>query len=169
MTLQSGVQPPARPQRPPSGLELKIPPPIVAALIALAMWFFAGVTPAVPAPVEARIGVAALIALLGAAFDAAALLRFFRADTTINPLRPGKSSALVTSGVYRLSRNPMYAGLLLFLVAWAAYLASPLAFAGPMAFVAFINRFQILPEERILSAMFSAEYDDYKSRVRRWL
>jgi protein-S-isoprenylcysteine O-methyltransferase Ste14 len=133
------------------------------------MWFLASASPVVPAQAETRIGASILIALVGVAFDIAALLAFRKASTTINPLRPEKSSALVTGGVYRLSRNPMYVGLLLFLVAWAAYLASPLALAGPVSFVLYIQRFQILPEERILAAIFGGEYDAYRARVRRWL
>jgi protein-S-isoprenylcysteine O-methyltransferase Ste14 len=166
MALQSGRQVPAYRM---TMLELKVPPPLAAALVAAAMWLLALIAPSVPAPEEARVGAAALAALAGAAFDLAAVLAFRRARTTINPLRPHKSSALVTGGIYRLSRNPMYVGLLLFLVAWAAYLAAPLALLGPLAFIAYMSRFQIRPEERILAAIFGAQYEAYRSRVRRWL
>jgi hypothetical protein len=92
-----------------------------------------------------------------------------RAKTTINPFKPQNSTALVTSGVYRFTRNPMYLGLTLIVLGWATFLCSVWALAGPVLFVLYISRFQIEPEERILSAKFGAAYSDYVSRVRRWL
>lgn len=76
---------------------------------------------------------------------------------------------MVTSGVYRISRNPMYMGMVLFLTAWAVYLAAMLPFFGLLAFILYITRFQILPEERALHALFGDEYTAYAARVRRWL
>jgi protein-S-isoprenylcysteine O-methyltransferase Ste14 len=63
----------------------------------------------------------------------------------------------------------MYLGLLCLLIAWAVYLPSLWAFAGPVLFVGYIGRFQIAPEERALSALFGAQYSAYQARVRRWL
>lgn len=63
----------------------------------------------------------------------------------------------------------MYLGLLFILIAWAVFLSSAWALIGPLAFVLYMNRFQIAPEERALSAMFGISYSAYKSRVRRWL
>ncbi|MEB0160908.1 isoprenylcysteine carboxylmethyltransferase family protein, partial [Pseudomonas sp. AH2 (2023)] len=91
-----------------------------------------------------------------------------RSRTTVNPLRPDKAAALVSGGVYRVTRNPMYVGMMLLLVAWAVYLDSAWVLAGPVAFVAYITRFQIAPEERVLRAKF-ADFDAYAARVRRWL
>lgn len=108
------------------------------------------------------------LAAVGAAFDVAGLVAFRRASTTINPLHPERASALVTGGVYRITRNPMYVGLAFALLAWAAYLGSPWALLGPVAFVGYITHFQIVPEERILRARF-AQFDAYAARVRRWL
>jgi protein-S-isoprenylcysteine O-methyltransferase Ste14 len=96
-------------------------------------------------------------------------IRFRRANTTVNPLKPQAASSLVTIGIYRYTRNPMYLGLLFLIVAWAVLLSSPFALLGPVTFVAFIGRFQIVPEERVLSALFGEEYAAYKSHVRRWL
>ena len=75
---------------------------------------------------------------------------------------------MVTSGVYRVSRNPMYAGLLLGLAGWALHLAHPLPFVVLPLFVAYLNRFQIAPEERWLAERFGADFTAYQSRVRRW-
>jgi protein-S-isoprenylcysteine O-methyltransferase Ste14 len=92
-----------------------------------------------------------------------------RAHTTVNPVHVDQASSIVTNGVYRLTRNPMYVGLALLLTAWAIWLAVPWAFAGPALFGLYIYRFQILPEERAMEAKFGAEYLAYKQRVRRWL
>ena len=84
-------------------------------------------------------------------------------------MHPEQASTLVTSGVYRFTRNPMYVGILLLLAAVAAHLGSVLALLGLPAFVFWIGRFQIAPEERALRAKFGSAYDDYTRAVRRWL
>ena len=150
-------------------LELKIPPPAVAALIAVGMWRISLLAPLLQLPTVSRVSVSLAIALAGGGFNLAGAISFRGAKTTINPMKPGASSSLVTSGIYRVTRNPMYLGLLLVLVAWATFLSSAWALLGPAAFVLFTNRFQIAPEERVLSALFGAEYTAYQSRVRRWL
>jgi protein-S-isoprenylcysteine O-methyltransferase Ste14 len=150
-------------------LELKIPPPVVGLACAAAMWFLSTVTPALDIPAATRIGGGIVIALIGAAFDLAGLLFFLRAKTTVNPLKPAKTTALVTSGVYRITRNPMYVGMLLMLMAWALFLAAPWAIMGPLVFFAWIGRFQITPEERVLEKLFGEDYTAYRRRVRRWL
>ena len=89
--------------------------------------------------------------------------------TTVNPLRPEKASSLVTSGIFRLTRNPMYLGLALIVAAAAAWYGNLLGgFVVPM-FVLYINRFQIVPEERALAAKFGTAFDAYRSRTRRWI
>ncbi len=108
-------------------------------------------------------------ALAGGATALAGDLAFKRARTTINPFKPQNTSSLVTSGIYRLTRNPMYLGLLMVVLGWATFLCSAFALLGPVAFVAYIARFQIVPEERVLSAKFGSGYSEYLARVRRWL
>jgi protein-S-isoprenylcysteine O-methyltransferase Ste14 len=150
-------------------LELKIPPPAVAALMAGAMWGISLVAPLLEVPAFIRIAAAVTIALAGGGFGLAGVISFRRARTTVNPTKPETTSSLVCSGIYRVTRNPMYAGVLFVLVAWAVFLSSAWALLGPLAFVLYMNRFQIAPEERVLSAMFGTGYSAYKSRVRRWL
>ena len=104
-------------------LELKIPPPVIALLVAVSMWFARSCAPS--------LGVA--------------------------------------TGIYRFTRNPMYLGMLIVLVGWAVILANAISFALVPMFVLFMNRFQIGPEERVLSAHFSSEYVTYMRSVRRWL
>ena len=94
---------------------------------------------------------------------------FWRNKTTINPVDLESASALVTSGVFRFSRNPMYVGFTAMLVGWAVCLAAPWALVGPVAFVLFTNRFQIIPEERVMRDKFGQAYDDYQAQVRRWI
>ena len=104
-----------------SSLEAKVPPPVAAAAIAVAMWGGAKLAPLLQVPSALRLGAAAAIALVGIAFSAAGVLAFRRARTTVNPTTPEKASSLVSSGVYRITRNPMYVGLSFVLVAWAVF------------------------------------------------
>lgn len=152
-----------------SGLELKVPPPVVGLAVAAVMWFASTHVPAFELAPAARVTLALAIAAAGFAFDIAGLRAFRRMRTTANPMTPQKSSALVAVGVYRITRNPMYLGLLLILSAWAVYLSSLWLLFGPLLFLLYIGRFQIAPEERALSARFGEEYEAYRKRVRRWL
>jgi protein-S-isoprenylcysteine O-methyltransferase Ste14 len=148
-------------------LEHRIPPPIVAACTAALMLGLAWVAPALTFPIPSAIAFA--VAAVGVSFDAIALLHFLRRRTTLNPLKPDSASALVTGGIYRFTRNPMYLGLATLLLAWAIYLGNLAALAGVPLFILYMNRFQIAPEERALEARFGAEYIAYRTRVRRWL
>lgn len=150
-------------------LDHKIPPPAVGLLIAAAMWAAADAGPQFAlAPQLKHIAVALLIAA-GATFDFLGLIAFYKSRTTINPLRPERTSALVTGGIYRITRNPMYVGMALLLLAWAVYLSALLPFAGVPVFMLYITRFQIQPEERMMEKLFGTEFLNYAARVRRWL
>lgn len=148
--------------------EHKVPPPLVGLAVAGLMWLLALVPPRLTIPGELRIPLCSMLVAIGVAFDVMGLAAFRRARTTINPLKPEAASALVTGGIYRITRNPMYVGMAILLTAWAVWLASPWALLGVPAFIRYITRFQIVPEERVLRARF-AEFDAYAARVRRWL
>ena len=150
-------------------LEHRIPPPFVALAAAFLMWLVSLLPPDVEAPFAWRATFAIVVAVLGAAFSVAGMRAFHQSRTTMNPFTPDEASALVTGGVYRLTRNPMYLGLLLDLLAWAVFLWDPLALAVLPLFVFYIHRFQIVGEERALSSLFGTEYSAYQQRVRRWL
>lgn len=150
-------------------LELKIPPPVVALLVAAAMWGVAQLGALIDMPALFRVIAAAAVALAGLGVSVAGVLVFRRARTTVNPMKPQTTTALVTSGIYALTRNPMYLGVLLVLVAWAVYLSSLWAIVGPVVYVVYINRFQIAPEERALARLFGDPYVAYQATVRRWL
>jgi protein-S-isoprenylcysteine O-methyltransferase Ste14 len=129
----------------------------------------AWLVPALTFELPWRLAISLIVATAGASLDLAGLFHFLRARTTTNPLKPSNASALVTGGIYRFTRNPMYLGLATLLLAWAIYLANLAALAGPLLFILYMNRFQIAPEERALAAGFGAEYDAYRARVRRWI
>jgi protein-S-isoprenylcysteine O-methyltransferase Ste14 len=107
--------------------------------------------------------------MLGVGLSVAGVRSFRRAQTTLNPTKPQEASSLVTTGIYRVTRNPMYLGLSLVLLAWTVFLSSAWALLGVAAFVLYINRLQIAPEERALSQLFGSEYTAYQAKVRRWL
>jgi protein-S-isoprenylcysteine O-methyltransferase Ste14 len=150
-------------------LELKVPPPILALLLGVAMWSVSSLGPHLAIDAAYRWTAALVIALAGGTFDVLGLLAFRKSRTTIHPLKPHRTSTFVTSGVYRITRNPMYVGLVFLLVAWAVFLGALWPFLGPVLFVSFVNRFQIEPEERVLASLFGEEYRRYTARVRRWL
>src|SRR5688500_5483203 len=109
-------------------LELKIPPPIVALVMAALMWLVARAAPSFAFALPAHRVMAGCVALLGVMTAVLGVASFRRARTTVNPLRPERASSLVTSGIYRRTRNPMYVGLLLILLGWGVLLSNPLAF-----------------------------------------
>ena len=150
-------------------LELKIPPPIVALFFGLVMWGISLLTEVIEISLLSRTVASIALALVGGVFSLLGAIAFRRAQTTVNPMKPESTSSLVTGGIYRVTRNPMYVGLLFVLIGWAAFLAAPWSFIGPAAFVLYISRFQITPEEKILAPMFGESYSNYKAKVRRWL
>ena len=95
--------------------------------------------------------------------------RFKSADTTVNPMRPSETKTLVTKGLYRFSRNPMYFGMLLLLVGWAILLFTLTSWLGIPLFIWYMNQFQIKPEEAILQKTFGEGYQKYMAQVRRWI
>jgi protein-S-isoprenylcysteine O-methyltransferase Ste14 len=110
-----------------------------------------------------------LPAAAGAAIDVAAFLRFRQARTTVDPRNPRKASRLVTDGIFRISRNPMYLGLLLLLIGWAVWLGTASLWLVPALFVIVISATQIGAEERALEELFGDEYRAYRRRVARWI
>jgi len=152
-----------------SKLENKIPSPLVALMIGAAMFGFAKTQSAIAIDPHLHYAIAGLIALSAMFVAGSAMLAFRRAKTTINPVQIHAASSLVTGGIFRYTRNPMYVGLTTLLTAWAVCLAVPWTLPGPVVFALFTHRFQIIPEERVMGAKFGREYDDYCKRVRRWL
>jgi protein-S-isoprenylcysteine O-methyltransferase Ste14 len=150
-------------------LELKVPPPAVALAIAVLMWLLSRTAPALNFELAAGSLIGSVLGLMGIATAVAGVVTFARAKTTINPTTPQATTSLVSGGIYRVTRNPMYLGLLLILTAWALYLSNVLPFLLLPVFIVYINRFQIAPEERALTSLFGRDFAAYQSRVRRWI
>ena len=150
-------------------LELKVPPPVVALFMAGLSWLASRAAPTLGFVLPHRNAIVLASIVTGVCVATLGVASFRRARTTLNPLKPEKSSALVTSGIYRYTRNPMYLGLLLVLFGWASFLANVLAFVFLPVFILYMNRFQIEPEERVLASVFRQEFTACQSKVRRWL
>ncbi|MFO0774503.1 MAG: isoprenylcysteine carboxylmethyltransferase family protein [Nitrospiraceae bacterium] len=152
-----------------SYLELKVPPLAlwVVAVVLIAAgtrWFPSGLSSS-----PASRMVAIVVALVGIGVAVAGVLEFKRAKTTVNPLVPNKATSVVTSGIFRLTRNPMYLGLAATLLGVTIWWLSIVGVAVVVAFCLYLTRFQIQPEERALRAQFGQEFTEYMARVRRWL
>lgn len=148
-------------------LELKIPPLLVVAICVLDMLIIRWLFPSLSFELDWRWSLLAFAG--GCCFALLGIFEFRRHRTTVNPMVLEDASAIVSSGVYRLTRNPMYVGMLLWLLAFGLYLENWLSFVMLPVFVWYLTEFQIKPEERFLLAKFGDEYADYLQRVRRWL
>ena len=152
-----------------SKLELRIPPPLVMLLFMVTVFGFDKIMPftlfylpwLTYASVISLVTLGGVIALWG-------MKEFKNAKTTVNPLKPESSSSLVSSGIYQYTRNPMYLGLLLILLSAVIYSQHPLGLVSALGFVAYMNRFQIEPEEKMLVKLFGEEFVDYSNQVKRW-
>ena len=152
-------------------LENRIPPPLVALVAALIMIAISEFLPATAFIKDDTVKLLAMLGLLilAGCFLVPAALSFRAANTTVNPLKPETAAALVTTGVYRFTRNPMYVGMLFVLCALLVYLNSISCIAIVFLFTLYIQRFQIKPEERALDIIFGQAYLDYKQKVRPWI
>ena len=150
-------------------LELKVPPLAVWLVFAGAMLGVAYVVPEASFALPARLVLALAMLALGVAVALAGVIAFRGKRTTVNPFTPSASSSVVSCGVYRVSRNPMYLGFFLALAGWALYLSNVAAVLLLPAFAAYMTQYQIKPEERALAAKFGSEFSQYMARVRRWV
>jgi protein-S-isoprenylcysteine O-methyltransferase Ste14 len=152
-----------------SALELKMSPVILCLLFAAGMWWVSRSLPGFDIPAALRLAVCLLFFIVAGGIGLAGIWSFRKARTTVNPFRPQNCSALVRSGIFARTRNPMYLALLIALIGWGCFLANPFSLALSPLFAAYLNRFQIRPEERALQAAFGAEFTAYRRAVRRWL
>jgi protein-S-isoprenylcysteine O-methyltransferase Ste14 len=147
--------------------QLPIPPPILALVLLVAAGIFADILPlpAISIPMHLAIGI--LLIALGVGIGGAAFGAFKRAGT---PVRPGANpTQFVVSGPYRVTRNPMYLGLLTLVIGCFFLTVSPYFLIPPVVFFWMINSRQIPFEERLLVDRFGEAYAAYCKRVRRWL
>jgi protein-S-isoprenylcysteine O-methyltransferase Ste14 len=150
-------------------LELRVPPLAVAAVVAAGMYVTSWVSTDARTLMPGQLAVAVLLGGTGLGAALAGVMAFRAHRTTVDPVHPDGATSIVSSGIYRISRNPMYLGFALMLLALAVQLDSVLALLGVPLFVLYMNRFQIKPEERLLTAKFGAQYVTYLGKVRRWI
>ncbi len=149
----------------------KIPPPIVAIVTASLMWVISKLIPVglFDLPMGLQVWVFVFFAFTGITLMLTGVFAFRKSKTTLNPFEPEQASSLILSGIYQKTRNPMYLGMLLILFGWAIFLGNAAAFLVLPVFVIFMNKFQILPEEKALEKLFGQEFSDYLLSVRRWI
>jgi len=149
-------------------MKLIIPPPIYMLVFAALMWILSQYLPVYTWPLNTQyIGLGMIV--LGVCIDFSSLVKFLLSKTSVNPMRPEKTQVLVTTGMYQISRNPMYFGLLLLLTGWSLYVGALSAILLIPMFILLITKIQIQPEEVILQELFGQKYLDYKKNVRRWI
>ena len=90
-------------------------------------------------------------------------------NTTVDPRNPELTSHLVTNGIYRLSRNPMYIGFLAWLFACALFIGNVTNFLFFPVYILLVNKLYIAPEEKALTILFGPEFNHYKAKVGRWI
>ncbi len=148
---------------------VRVPPLIVLAVFVIIMRYVVFLFPFLTLESDLHFSVPVLVVLLGLSLIFISSITLYRHGTTLNPLKPQLTSILVTSGLYRYSRNPIYSGLVLILAGWGVYLQNLASLFCVLLFVLYINRFQIFPEEESLAQKFGVEYEIYKNSVNRWL
>ncbi len=150
-------------------MRLLLPPPLVVLLFAGLMWLVARTLnfDRFAWPLQVPLAVAFLV--VAVALMTVAATAFVRHKTTVNPMKPARASRLITTGIFSLSRNPIYLGDVLLLAALVIALGHAINFLLLPLFVLYINRFQIAPEEAALTKLFGAPYTAYLAQVRRWI
>lgn len=149
-------------------MKLKIPPAVVFLVFGLLMYLLAEFLPFGNFDFFGRHYLMLALCVLALIIASIALFQFFGAKTTLDPLEPAKASTLVEKGIYAYTRNPMYLAMLLLLLAWGVWLGNAFNTLLAAAFVAYMNRFQIISEEQALTQIFGKNYKQYCLLVRRW-
>lgn len=150
-------------------LELKVPPLALFLGCALLILALAALQVASFSTMSAWRAAGVLLIAAGVLVAVLGVVEFRRAGTTVNPMSPERASNVVTSGVYRWSRNPMYLGMAGVLAGLSLAVGSVTGLLVTAGFCAYLSRFQIAPEERRLLAAFGEPYARYLREVRRWI
>ena len=148
-------------------LNTKIPPPIVAVLFAVMIFYFSDSFAYVDLPF--KIYISLFFVLLGFFTTFSSARNFKKKETTVNPIKPEEASKLVTDGFFKITRNPMYLGMLLFLLGLSIYNGLIVGLVILPLFVGYITFFQIIPEESAMIKIFGEDYKAYMKKVRRWI
>lgn len=151
-------------------MHTKIPPPLVMVLFGTLIYLEDKYFPlSIKIEFDEQAITTFCFFIVGACIIALGMLEFSKAKTTVDPLRPERASALVNTGIFRFTRNPMYLGMLIFLIAWCTKLGDVLGLFIIPFFMWYMTVFQIKPEEQAMQKIFGDEFSEYKKRVRRWL
>lgn len=145
----------------------KIPPPIVTFICGLAIYF--SKTFFIQFFSYNNNTISLFLLILGLTVFILAIKAFNRQKTTVNPLEPRQASSLVSSGIFKYSRNPMYLGMLIILLAISFKFNLVGGIIISLFFYIFITKFQILPEEEAMNELFGDEFIEYSTRTRRWI
>lgn len=150
-------------------MKLKILPPLQALITVFLMWGLAQLAPFAHIFIPGKMIIVLFFLITGSLIDLSAIYVFIKAKTTVNPMKPNTTSTLVSNGIFRYSRNPMYLGMLLLLTAWAIWLGNIFNIVLLILFMLYITFFQIKPEEDALSKLFGDQFSQYCATTRRWL
>ena len=148
-------------------IKTRIPPPIVAITFGFLIKYTKNIFPVVE--IKNKIILGSFMIISGLIIILSAIILFKKYKTTITPLKPSKATKLITDGIYKFSRNPMYLGLLLVLLGISIILNLIGGFFLIPLFILYLNLFQIIPEENAMVDLFKDEFLDYKKNVRRWI
>ncbi len=146
---------------------MKIPPPILVLILVVSSFLSSKKIDVIHIPNQTLASI--LILLIGILILIIPVSKFIKSKTTIDPIKFNKVNKLVTSGIYKYSRNPMYLGLLLIVISSSILYLNIYSVITPMIFYYWINRFQIKREEIFLTEKFGKEYLLYMTRTRRWI
>lgn len=145
----------------------KIPPPLVVLILVISTFFSSKKIDLIQIPFQSIISI--FILSIGILILLNPVLKFKKSKTTINPIKFKKVNKLVTSGIYKYSRNPMYLGLLIIVISSSIFYLNIYSILTPLFFYLWINRFQIKREEVFLTKKFGEDYLSYKKKTRRWI
>ena len=146
---------------------IKIPPPILVLILTSLVYFSSTKLESIYLPYRQKVSV--LILIIGIVVIISPVFDFIKSKTTVNPIKFQNVNRLVTTGIYRYSRNPMYLGMILIIISTTVYYLNFLSVFSPLIFYIWINKFQISREEIFLEGKFGNEYLKYKSKTRRWI
>ena len=146
---------------------LKIPPPILVIILVTSIYFSSYKLDLISIPYRTLISI--IILSIGILVIINPVVKFIKSKTTVNPGEFNNVEKLVTSGIYKYSRNPMYLGMIMIILSQTFYYLNFYSLLTPFIFYFWINRFQIKREEVFLSEKFGQEYLSYKTKTRRWI
>ena len=146
---------------------LKIPPPLIVLTLIISIYFSSKKIDLINIPFKIQISF--FILSIGILIFLYPVLQFIKSKTTVDPIKFKKVNKLVTSGIFKYSRNPMYLGMLMVVLSTSIFYLNIYSILTPFLFIFWINKFQIKREEAFLTEKFGKEYLSYKNKTRKWL